>query len=120
VRLLPRADVRPRVGQRPEATFERHDWLGPEPLHQGEAFVEHREPVREVDPECVELVLAIAGAGADDQLAAGEDVERGQLFGKGDRVVERDLDDRGRQRDRVIDLGRDPGERRDGLQPPYR
>ena len=70
-----------------------------------------------VDAECGELVLAVAGAGADHEAAAGEDVEGRQVLGEHHRVVERHLDHGRRERHVLVELRRDPGQGGDRLEP---
>ena len=70
-----------------------------------------------LDAEGDELVLPVARPGSDHELAAAQDVERRELLGQRDRMVERDLHDRGRQGHVVVELGGDPGEGRDRLEP---
>ena len=70
VRLLPRLNVRPHVGHRPESARERHRWLGPQLLDQRQRLVEHGEARGEVDPERVELVPPVAGARPDNESPA--------------------------------------------------
>ena len=58
-----------------------HPLLGPQPTHQGDAFIEPRRPLGEADAEGVELRLAVAQADAKDVVAAGQHVERGGFLG---------------------------------------
>ena len=79
--LLPRMNVRPRIGQRPEPTLEGDRLLGPEPLHEREAFVQHREPVGEVDPDDLTAHTVAAKVGLPVEQVFKTLVARGDRHG---------------------------------------
>ncbi len=117
-RLLHGLEVDGGVAELPEATVEGHGVLRPERLEQRDAFLEARNALVERDAERLELLRHVAGAEADHEAPAADDVEGRELLGQDDGVVERRQHHRGRELDLRIELPREPGEERDGLQPP--
>ena len=106
-----------RVAELPEATVEGHGVLRPERLEQRDALLEARNALVERDAERLELLRHVAGAEADHEAPAADDVEGRELLGQDDGVVERRQHHRGRELDLRIELPGEPGEERDGLQP---
>jgi hypothetical protein len=96
-------DLRPRTLHRQDAQLLPFDvevfavvrdfLAAPETADDLDRLVEARHARLDVDAERVELVLAVAGADAPDQLAAGDLIERCEVLGECDRVLERrDID----------------------------
>ena len=84
--------------------------LAPDRPHRGQVFVGHRAPRLERNAERPELGLEVSDAHAENQAAAGEDVERRELLGQDQRVALRDDDDARREPNRRR-ARRGPGER---------
>ena len=56
----------------------------------------------ELEPEPLELVVLVPAAKPDVDAAAGQQVERGDLFGDDERMVQRHDDDRRADAQRVV------------------
>ena len=85
--------------------------LGPEPLDGLEVLDEARYPLRLAGAEGLELDLAVAETAAEDQVAAGDQVDGGVLLGDVEGLVQREQDDSGGQ-SQARHLGRDAGQER--------
>src|SRR3954447_10864096 len=64
--------------------------LGPQPADRDQAFLEARAEPAARHAERLELDVAVADPGAKDKLAAAQNVERRQLFGQIERLMQRD------------------------------
>jgi hypothetical protein len=117
VRLLPGLDVRVDVLDLPEAAPMGDPRLGPQGPHQLDRLLEHGEPVGEAGSESDELGLPVTGSEPDDQVAAAEDVEGRQVLGEGDGVDERGLQHRRAEAHAGVQLGGQPREGRNRLEP---
>ncbi len=61
----------------------------PETADRGKTFLEARAEPAARYAEGLDLDIAVADAGAEHELTAAEQIERGQLFGKVERLVQR-------------------------------
>ena len=64
-------------------------FLGPEPVDQRHGFVQATPALLRRDAERGELLGRVAGAHAENQAAAGDDVDHRRFLGDGERMVER-------------------------------
>ena len=115
VGLLHGLDRRGGPGQREVRADHVHRVLGPQPLDRFQVLLEALHPLLLRRAEGEELDVAIAEGGAEDDLAAAQDVGGGDLLGDVQRLVERE------QHEPEVDahvrgLGHDPAEERHLLQ----
>ncbi len=74
-RLLHRADVHVHVVEPAIFAFEADGVLGPQPLHELDAFFEARDALALGYTESIELYVTVAEPDAEDEVALGEDVQ---------------------------------------------
>ena len=101
--------------QREVRPFEMHLVLGPEALDDGERLLEPARALRGVKAKGLELLLLVPQADAEDELAACDLVEGGDLLRDVDRVLERQQDDACAE-PHIARLRRQPAEERRGLE----
>ena len=89
--------------------------LRPQALHQGQVVLEARDALALGHAEGVELHVAIAQADAEDEVAAADDVQRGDRLGGVDGVVQVEQQDAAPDR-HLAGLGRQAGQEGHGLQ----
>ena len=93
---------------------ERHRVLRPDRAHQRDAFVHAAAALVERGAECGELGSEPADAGAQDEAAVGEVLQRGEFLRQRDRMAHRQHEDGGAETHALGDGG-DPGEGEDRL-----
>ena len=95
MRLLHRLRPRPDAIEVDELAVVRGLVLGPDRLHRLDPLAHQREARARVGAVVVHLLEVPAGADAEEEAAAGELVERGDLLGGRDRVALDDQADAG-------------------------
>src|SRR3954469_1004327 len=88
-RLLQRLDRAVRVVKGEMRALHRHEIFGPQPADGFQALLEALAEAAAGHPERLELNFPVADAAAEDELAAGHEVEGGELFGDIERLVQR-------------------------------
>ena len=82
---------------------------GPEGAHGAESVIEELAAFLEGDSQGLELGFEPSGADADDEAAAGDDVDAGEFFGD-ERWVALGQDDDAAGNTDALGMGGDPGE----------
>jgi hypothetical protein len=88
----------PRVTQREVTALVPHRLAAPQPLQDVEPLDEPPAALARIQPERLVLGIAVAEPDADDQPPPADDVERGELLGQIDRMVQRQQDHAGAER----------------------
>src|SRR5215510_1046365 len=114
-RALHRTHRDPRRPQLEVAALVVDRLAAPQPLDDLEALDEAADAILRILPERLIFDVAIAEADTEDQPAVGDDVERGELLGDLDGVVQGKQQDAGAE-DHAARLGGDPRQRRDRLE----
>ena len=83
----PRPDVQPLGGM--ELALEVEGRARPALLHQRDAFLDPQPRVGALGPERLVVLERAAASDADVEPSTGHDVERGELLGEIDRMMER-------------------------------
>ena len=88
-RFLQRLDRAGGVVELPVGALHVDEVFGPQAFDCEHHFLEPRAELAARHTERLELDIAVADAGAEDEAAAGHQVERRQLLGKVERLVQR-------------------------------
>ena len=88
-RSLDRADGTGSLDQFEMGTGHRDSVFGPKALDGGQVFLETQASLFQCGAESAELYLAIADAGAEDELAAAHDIKRCELLREIEGFVQR-------------------------------
>jgi len=114
-RPLHRADVHAHVGEPAAGAVVGHAVLAPQALDQRQILLEALHSLALGHTEGVELHVAVAEADAEDEVAAGDDVEGGDRLGGVDGVVQVEEQDAEPQR-HFASLRGEPRQERHALQ----
>src|SRR5438270_81392 len=87
--LLDRSAGHCHIGQFADVVLEADIVLGPQPLDHFEALLETAHALTERHAKGIELDIAVAETHAKDKIPAPDRVERGDVLGDFDRVVQR-------------------------------